>query len=217
MHHRPIVATAAACLVLLSACASPHQTSGSDSAPKAAAAALPHDAVLPVGPGPQAHYAVQPQPAAGTCHYRHTPSGEPLPDVTCTPGATNPKVTPGTIASTICAPGGYTGKIRPPVNVTNVEKKGNARSYGFTGPLGDAEYDHLISLQLGGDPNDPRNLWVEPPDPGHKPGAGPNNNKDKVETALHTAICKHKTGLVQAQRAIAEDWTTALTRLGLAR
>ena len=30
--------------------------------------------------------------------------------------------------------------------------------------MGDAEYDHLISLQLGGDPNDYRNLWVEPAD-----------------------------------------------------
>ncbi|WP_434099550.1 hypothetical protein [Streptomyces sviceus] len=27
---------------------------------------------------------------------------------------------------------------------------------GFTGRMGDAEYDHLISLQLGGDPNDYR-------------------------------------------------------------
>lgn len=81
--------------------------------------------------------------------------------------------------------------------------------------MGDAEYDHLISLQLGGDPNDPRNLWVEPADPGHKNGAGVNNKKDPVETKLHTALCAGQVSLAAAQHAIVTDWTTALSRLGL--
>lgn len=76
-------------------------------------------------------------------------------------------------------------------------------------------YDHLISLQLGGDPNDPRNLWVEPPDPGHKKGGGVNNAKDPVETKLHTAVCSGKVTLGAAQKAIVTDWTTALSTLGL--
>ncbi len=70
-------------------------------------------------------------------------------------------------------------------------------------------------MQLGGDPNDPRNLWVEPPSPGHKAGAGPNNPKDAVETKLHTAVCAGTTTLSQAQQAIATDWPTALKTLGI--
>jgi hypothetical protein len=171
---------------------------------------------IPTGPGPQHTYTVQPQPAAGSCHYRHE-GGQPLPDRSCTPGAVSPDVTQATITTTICRKGGYTGGIRPPVGITNKEKDANAASYGYTGPLHDAEYDHLISLQLGGDPNDPHNLWVEPPSPGHKPGAGPNNPKDAVETHLHTAICHHTVTLIAAQHAIATDWTTAESSLGITR
>jgi len=43
----------------------------------------------PTDARPQHHYTVQSQPAAGTCHYRHT-GGQPLPDPACTPGALNP-------------------------------------------------------------------------------------------------------------------------------
>ncbi len=168
---------------------------------------------LAVGPGPT-NYAVQQQPAAGSCQYRHSPTGEPLPDPRCTPGAINPKVTQDTLANTVCR-AGYTKSIRPPVAVTRAEKRMNAESYSFTGDLGDAEYDHLVSLVLGGDPNDPRNLWVEPPSPGHKPKDGVNNPKDGVEAKLASAVCGGKVPLADAQAAIAADWTTALDRLHL--
>ncbi|WP_030810534.1 hypothetical protein [Streptomyces sp. NRRL S-337] len=181
----------------------------------ASSPASPSGAIA-VGPGPQGAYTVQRQPAPGTCHVRHTAGKQPLPDPKCTPGATNPKVTAATLRSTICR-SGYTKDIRPPVNITGREKKANAASYGYTGPLHDAEYDHLISLQLGGDPNDPRNLWVEPPSPGHRPGAGPNNPKDVVENRLKAAICAGKADLTKAQEAIARDWTTAEAVLGIER
>jgi hypothetical protein len=169
---------------------------------------------IAVGAGPQKTYTVQQQPAAGSCHYRYL-KGEPIEDPTCTPGAISPAVTQSNLKSTICRKGGYTSGIRPSTSVTGREKKLNAASYGFTGRMGDAEYDHLISLQLGGDPNDYRNLWVEPADPGHKKGAGVNNAKDPVETKLHTAVCKGKVTLAAAQKAIVTDWTTALSRFGL--
>ncbi|GGX54416.1 hypothetical protein [Streptomyces noursei] len=183
---------------------------------KSASASVPSTPVgaVPVGPGPQSAYSVQKQPAPGSCHVHYTADKQPLPDPKCTPGATNPKVTPQTLKSTICS-SGYTKGIRPPVSITGREKTANAKSYGYTGPMRDAEYDHLISLQLGGDPNDPRNLWVEPPSPGHKPGAGPNNPKDGVENKLKTANCSGKTDLAKAQQAIAHDWTTALSSLGI--
>ncbi|SHH28735.1 hypothetical protein [Streptomyces sp. 3214.6] len=169
---------------------------------------------IAVGAGPQKHYTVQQQPAAGSCHYRYE-HDEPLEDPNCTPGAISPAVTQANLKSTICRKGGYTSGVRPSAYVTGKEKRLNAASYGYTGRMGDAEYDHLISLQLGGDPNDPRNLWVEPADPGHKKGAGVNNKKDPVETKLHTAVCAGQVSLAAAQRAIVTDWTTALSRLGL--
>lgn len=173
--------------------------------------------VIPMGPGPQHPYVAQGQPPANSCHYRHTGDGQPLPDLACTPGALNPDVAQANLATTICRKGGFTGEIRPPSNVTDKEKRANTLSYGYTASLHDAEYDHLVSLELGGDPNDPRNLWVEPPSPGHAVGAGPNNPKDAVETRLHTAVCAGKVTLSAAQHAIATDWTTAESTLGIAR
>ncbi|MEV5506312.1 hypothetical protein [Streptomyces orinoci] len=192
-------------------------SSGSSSASanaKAPSGSSSNGQAVPVGAGPQPAYTVQKQPAPGSCTYHYTADKQPLPDPKCTPGATNPKVTQATIKETICK-AGYTKGIRPPVNITSREKTANAASYGYKGPMRDAEYDHLISLQLGGDPNDPRNLWVEPPSPGHKDGAGPNNPKDVVETKLKTAICSGKVQLAAAQQAIAHDWTTALSGLGI--
>ncbi|WP_343067132.1 hypothetical protein [Streptomyces rectiverticillatus] len=174
----------------------------------------PPSGSIPVGPGPQPSYAVQQQPAAGSCHYRFTPAKEPLPDPACTPGATNPKVTRATLKTTICR-SGYTAGIRPPASVTSRQKTANAAAYGYKGSLRDAEYDHLIGLQLGGDPNDPRNLWVEPPSPGRKEGKGAGDPKDVVESRLKDAVCSGKADLVKVQQAVARDWTTALDVLGV--
>ncbi|OIK08248.1 hypothetical protein [Streptomyces monashensis] len=211
-----------ACLLLAGCSSGSH--SGSDNPGKhaTAAAGLSGSATpaggpapgIAVGAGPQTTYTVQQQPPAGSCHYRYE-KGEPLPDLKCTPGAISPAVTQANLASTICRKGGYTKSIRPPASITGKEKRLNAASYGYTGSLADSEYDHDLSLELGGDPNDARNLWVEPPDPGHKPGSGVNNLKDPVETKLHTAVCSGKVTLKAAQEAIASDWTTAESRLGI--
>ncbi|APB00089.1 hypothetical protein KP696_02260 [Nocardia seriolae] len=171
------------------------------------------EGAIPVGPGPQGTYTVAAQPAPGSCHYRYTADKQPLPDPVCTPGATNPKVTAANLADTICK-SGYTASIRPNTSITNPEKTANIKSYGYTGDPRDAEYDHLISLELGGDPNDARNIWVEPPSPGHAAGAGPNNPKDGVESKMHALICNGKVALVDAQVAIVTDWTTALAKVG---
>ncbi|MCW7941711.1 lipoprotein [Streptomyces hygroscopicus] len=190
-----------------------HKTSSRTAAGPSGAAAPSGTSTIPVGAGPQTTYTVQKQPPAGSCHYR-TDKGEPLEDPNCTPGAISPAVTQTNLKTTICRKGGYTKGIRPPASITGQEKRLNAASYGYTGRLGDAEYDHLVSLELGGDPNDARNLWVEPADPGHT-GSGVNNKKDPVESQLHTAVCSGKVTLAAAQQAIVTDWTTALSRLGL--
>jgi hypothetical protein len=209
------VAVAAVLLIALTGCKAKTLTSGSgDAASPSARGTAVAGGPLAVGPGPQGHYAVQAQPAPGSCHYG-SQDGQPLPDPRCTPGAVSPAVTQADLDSTVCRKGGYTGGVRPPASVTGREKKANAASYDYTGSLGDAEYDHLVSLELGGDPNDPANLWVEPPSPGHKPGSGVNNPKDKVEATLHTAVCSGKVTLAAAQQAIATDWVTADQKLGL--
>jgi hypothetical protein len=80
---------------------------------------------------------------------------------TRTPGVLNPAVTQTTIETTICAHG-WTRTIRPPVAYTNRLKLEQLREYGLTGGPADYQEDHLVSLELGGHPTDPRNLWPEP-------------------------------------------------------
>ncbi|KAA8887350.1 hypothetical protein F3087_19725 [Nocardia colli] len=206
----PVVA---ALTVTLSVSACTATTSAPPAAPGVGPAPdAPPAAGIPIGPGPT-NYTVQSQPAPGSCHVRSTPAGQPLPDPVCTPGAVNPKVTQSNLANTVCK-SGYTKSIRPAESITDAEKKANAQSYGYTGDPRQAEYDHLISLELGGDPNDPQNLWVEPPSPGHKTKDGVNNPKDQVENSLHSLICAGKVPLAQAQSAIATDWTAALATVG---
>ncbi len=166
-----------------------------------------------VGPGPQSPYRVQPQPASGTCHYVvvSASAGDYLPDPHCTPGATNPKVTQADLASTVCKTG-YTASIRPPASITGREKKASEAAYGFHGKAATTEYDHLISLELGGDPNSALNLW---PEPNKSSASGTTNPKDKVENTLRTLICNALHGkpylpLVKAQYLIATNWTTAI-------
>ncbi len=165
---------------------------------------------IPVGPGPQATYTVQPQPAPGTCHYRFLGTF-PLPDAGCTPGATNPQVTQATIGSTICV-SGYTSSIRPPSSITSVEKTASKAAYSYTGSPYTVEYDHLIPLELGGDPNDPRNLWAEPND---DPNATSfNNSKDLLENRLNALVCSGQLSLAAAQQAIATNWIAAYLTYG---
>ena len=166
-----------------------------------------------VGPGPQATYHVQPQPARGTCHYvvDNATAGDYLPDPHCTPGATNPRVTQANLARTVCK-SGYTSGIRPPASITGREKKASEAAYGFKGNASTTEYDHLISLELGGDPNSPLNLW---PEPNKAHAAGVNNPKDRVENTLNGLVCNAVHGkpylpLAKAQYLIATNWTTAV-------
>ena len=163
-----------------------------------------------VGPGPT-NYSEQPQPTPGSCHYRSAANGQTLPDPACTPGAISPKVTLQTLDTTICR-NGYSKSIRPPHAITEAEKKANAAAYSYTGPLSEVEYDHLIPLELGGDPDDPANLWVEPND---RPGATTTaNGKDVLENRLRQLVCAGSLPLIVAQRAIATDWVAALARYG---
>lgn len=129
------------------------------------------------------------------CHIRETAAG-PLPDPVCTPGAIDPAVNQSNIRTTICTPG-YTATVRPSSSATDKWERVADTAYGVSGA---GEYDHLISLELGG-ANATSNLW---PEPGSIP-----NPKDAVENRLHKEVCSGQITLAAAQRAIAADWTTA--------
>ena len=110
---------------------------------------------------------------------------------TLTPGALNPDVTQATIRSTICKHG-WTRTIRPPTDYTNALKQKQMREYGVAGSSAQYQEDHLISLELGGHPTDPRNLWPEP-----YPRAA---EVDSIENELNAKVCSGDLSLTDAQQ-----------------
>jgi hypothetical protein len=126
-----------------------------------------------------------------------------LPIASVTPGAINSSVTQANIHSTICV-SGYTKTIRPSSSYTTTLKKQQlAGPYAFYHDsfTGDFEEDHLISLEIGGSPTDPKNLWPEP-----YIGTTGARIKDKIENKLHALICSGQISLRTAQVAIAKNW-----------
>lgn len=107
-----------------------------------------------------------------------------------TPGVLNPDVTQANIERTICV-SGWTRTVRPPVDYTNALKVKQMRAYHETGSPSDYQEDHLISLELGGNPTDPRNLWPEP-----YPRA---SKVDQIENELNAQVCGGKLTLDEAQ------------------
>jgi len=107
-----------------------------------------------------------------------------------TPGVLNAAVTQANIRTTVCHPG-WTRTVRPPTDYTNALKRRQMRAYRERGPMSAYQEDHLISLELGGDPTDPRNLWPEP-----YPRA---SDVDKIENELNAQVCSGAVTLAQAQ------------------
>ena len=110
---------------------------------------------------------------------------------TLTPGVLNPQVTQTTIGATICR-SGWTRTVRPPVSYTNDLKLKGLRQYRLRGPPSAFQEDHMISLELGGDPTDPRNLWPEP-----YPRA---SEVDQIENELNHLVCTGRISLAEGQR-----------------
>lgn len=117
-------------------------------------------------------------------------AGAVLASWTRTPGALNPDVTQATIRDTICVHG-WTRTVRPPVSYTNALKARQLGDYGLRGPPSRYQEDHLISLELGGAPVDPRNLWPEP-----YPRAA---DVDRIENELNRRVCDGSLSLADAQ------------------
>jgi Bacterial SH3 domain len=138
-----------------------------------------------------------------TLHTSSTRVGpsEIYPDPVRTPGLANPDVTQDNITDNICSLNWSTKSIRPPSSYTTKLKLKQMGEYGDTVADPGAkcmlnsnnracyEEDHLISLQNGGNPTAPDNLWPEPYNTkidGVVVGA---RQKDKVENFIHDEIC----------------------------
>lgn len=122
-----------------------------------------------------------------------------------TPGATNAAITEENIQQNICSPGWSTKFVRPPTSYTTKLKIEQLHEYDYvdTNPR-DYEEDHLIPLELGGNPTDPRNLWPEPYETSIPDGGA--RAKDEVENYLHKQVCVGAIPLQTAQQEIATDW-----------
>jgi hypothetical protein len=143
-------------------------------------------------------------PATGTRVGRVGPPDiYPIPSIT--PGTINPEITQENIHETICDPNWSTKSERPPSNYTNRLKREGFDQYNDADrDMRDYEEDHLIPLEIGGNPTDPKNLWPEPYHTSIADGGA--HDKDKVENYLHGQVCGGAINLAEAQKAIATDW-----------
>jgi hypothetical protein len=190
-----------------SATLSPTTTATSDASPDASSQDGDDESAVSAGASFVETATGAPAPVASGMPDDRLP-GEP--DPLLTPGALNPVVTQATIHSTICV-SGWTATIRPPVTFTNSLKIKQIGQYGYTDKKSASyEEDHLISLELGGAPTDPSNLWPEPYvallADGRSTGA---HTKDAFETKLKTQVCAGTIALAAAQVEIGDHWVHA--------
>ena len=126
-----------------------------------------------------------------------------LPNVKLTPGAVNPNVTQANIRTTICV-SGWTATVRPPVSYTNKLKFDQLNSgYNLNGDLNmkDYEEDHIVPLEVGGNPSSPLNLF---PEPRHiKLSAF---LKDQLENRIHRLVCSGQLSLKSGQAIFLTNW-----------
>ena len=108
-----------------------------------------------------------------------------------TPGAIDPAVSQASIGSTICVPG-YARAARPSGWFTAALKRRQLPAGASPSAF---EEDHIVAISLGGAPKDVRNLrpqpWAEA------------RAKDRLEAALHRAVCAGEISLADAQASLA--------------
>lgn len=127
-------------------------------------------------------------------------------------------MTQASLPQTLCRRGGYTSSVRPPAQVADAFKKLARAAYSSPGDSSQDELDHLVPLGLGG-ASDARNLWPQPnvgdPHQFDQRASGGGNAKDGVESRLNRAVCAGEMSLAAAQEAIATNWYTAESVLGV--
>ncbi len=113
----------------------------------------------------------------------------------------NKNVNQDNIGDTICK-SGYTKIIRPSTKITN-KIKYMMMEFIFVNKSKAHEYvlDHKIALSLGGHPSNEGNLQLITLDEGFR--------KNKLESKLRCLVCSKIIRLVDAQKAIYQDWKSA--------
>lgn len=108
-------------------------------------------------------------------------------------------VTQANIASTICVKG-YTATVRPPLSYTAPLKRRLLAALPPTADhnAGDYELDHVVPLEVGGNPRNPANLRLE-----LWPEA---RAKDLVENRVHQEVCDRQISLAAGRRCFLTDW-----------
>lgn len=124
-------------------------------------------------------------------------------------GPTNPSVTQENLAQTVCSTNkdakGHTWvhDQRPSTSYTGkIKKELMDKYYPGADPLA-YELDHDVSIEAGGDPRDPANLWLEP---WHMMVNGVDlgaKTKDIVENRVHKELCTGNITLAQARAKLA--------------
>ena len=126
-----------------------------------------------------------------------------LPNPVLTPGAVNQLVNQSNIYSTICV-SGYTKTIRPSSYYTNKIKFTQLRSgYTLRGDTNPSNYeeDHLVPLEVGGDPTSVKNLFPEPWLTTWSAG-----KKDRLENKIHSLVCSGAITLATGQKVFMTNW-----------
>lgn len=167
-------------------------------------------------PGPRSSLPTSPTPSSATgTSTAPTPRPIGLPDPVRTPGSINPNVSQANLAETICKPG-WASSVRPPSAYTSALKAAQLIEYGYDDrTLSRYQEDHLVPLEVGGAPRDPRNLWPEPNDfalPDATPGGAA--AKDGLEDYLNRQVCNGSIPLADAQLLIAGNWIEAWSEAG---
>jgi hypothetical protein len=101
----------------------------------------------------------------------------PTPDFSPPPGVLNPQVT----------------------QADNSLKRKQMAERHLPGTPADYQEDHLVAIELGGHPRDPRNLWPEPIAQAHI--------KDAWELTLNRAVCAGRMTVTTAQPKIKDPST----------
>lgn len=127
-----------------------------------------------------------------------------LPNPKITPGVIDPTITQHNIQQTICSQG-YVQTVTPSSYFSNKMKKAQIREYGYSdNDLSHYQEDHLIPVDIGGAPFDPKNLW-----PQSRRGLWSADKKDRLELKLYKLVCSEAVPLDEARKAIAQDWIEA--------
>ncbi len=131
----------------------------------------------------------------------------PLGIIPTVPGVSNSKITQANIKDTLCNKNWKTSSIRPYVSYTNKLKAKQIAELKYPDTkMADYEEDHAISIELGGSPTDPSNLWPQPYNISYNGELLGAKQKDRIENYLHIKLCDNSLSLREVQYDIVFDW-----------